>query len=197
MVPAFGKDKKPVLSLYLGCFAFGGVLIAASLFGSHDGHDGDAGDHGDGGGAHHALLPLLSFRFWVFALGFFGLTGALLTWLGGGLAVTAALAGLTGVGSGYGASRLLGSLSRSTVGLLPPSSAHVGREGKLLLPVGKGRRGKIRLSIGGISNDLVAETDMDEALPAGSTVLVVGIRGTSAVVAKSPVALPSASKETP
>lgn len=186
-----------MLSLYLGCFAFGSVLIAASLFGGHDGHDGDAGEHGDGGGAHHALLPLLSFRFWVFALGFFGLTGALLTWLGGGMALTAALAAVTGVASGYGAARLLGALSRSTVGLLSPSSAHVGREGKLLLPVEKGRRGKIRLSIGGISNDLVAETDHDERLAAGSTVLVVGIRGTSAVVERSPVAPATASKETP
>jgi membrane protein implicated in regulation of membrane protease activity len=190
------------LSFYLGCLAFGGLFVGASLFG---GHDGDASGHGhDGPGDHHgtssALLPLLSLRFWTFSLAFFGLAGATLT-AAGALAAPAlaAVAGGVGVAAGYGASRLLGALARRPLGLVAPGEAHVGREGTLLLPVEPGQRGKIRLEIGGVSNDLVAETDAAEALPAGTPVLVVGLRGNVAVVERSPQVLSplSKDKETP
>jgi membrane protein implicated in regulation of membrane protease activity len=190
------------VSFYLGCLAFGGLFVGASLVG---GHHGDTGaDHGHDGPDHHgaswALLPLLSLRFWTFSLAFFGLAGATLS-VAGALAGTAlaAVAGGFGVTAGYTASRVLGGLTRRPVGLIAPGEAHVGREAVLLLPVERGQRGKIRLQIGGTSTDLIAETDAAEALPAGTTVLVVGLRGTVAVVERSPTALPpgpSKDKET-
>jgi membrane protein implicated in regulation of membrane protease activity len=187
------------LSFYLGCMVFGGLFVGASLLG---GHDTDAGDHGAGHDAAHgtssALLPLLSLRFWTFSLAFFGVAGTVLS-AAGALAgpVLAAVASGVGVGAGYGASRLLGSLARRPLGLVASGEAHVGREGNLLLPVAPGQRGKIRLTVGGASVDLVAETDAGEPLPAGATALVVGLRGNVAVVERSPAELPAAAPGLP
>jgi hypothetical protein len=95
------------------------------------------------------------------------------------------------VGSGWGASWALGRLTRDAVGVLPEASSHIGREGKLLLPLRRGARSKIRLSIGGVETDLLAETDLETEIPAPSTVLVVGMRGLTAVVEPTPAALQS------
>jgi membrane protein implicated in regulation of membrane protease activity len=185
------------LALYLICLAFGGLLLAASALSGHDGHDhGGHGPHVDHGhdnahDGHHAspFLALLSMRFWTFSLSFFGLTGAVLTWAGGtpGL-VTAAIAAGAGMGTGYVASRLLDSLTRKPLGVVAGAGAHIGREGILLLPVDRAQPGKVRLSIAGASTDFVAETQADEALPSGTTVLVVGFRGNVALVERTPTA---------
>ena len=58
------------------------------------------------------------------------------------------------------------------------------------MPVDRGMRGKVRLTIGGVSTDLIAETESDGALQSGETALVVGMRGTVALVERSPAALP-------
>ena len=192
-----------MLSVYLACLGFGGILVAASAIGGHGDHGDSGHPGGDAGHDDHAAhdhakgdgtgLFLLSLRFWSFALGFFGLGGATLTWLGAGVLVAPLLAGALGLGAGYGASRVLGGLARSTVGLLPGADSHVGREGEVLLPVAPNQRGKIRVSVGGASLDLIAETEGSEPLPMGSTALVVGIRGTLALVERSPAsaALPA------
>jgi membrane protein implicated in regulation of membrane protease activity len=188
------------MALYLGCLAFGGLFLGASLLGGHDGHGGHDGGGHDGGGhdgdhagathdapaQHGPWLPFLSVRFWTFALAFFGLTGAALTAAGAAVAaVVPAVAGAVGVGAGYGASRLLGGLARRPVGLLAAGASHVGREGVLLLPVGPGQRGKIRLTIGGVSTDFVAETEAQDTLPAGATVIVVGLRDNVALIERN------------
>lgn len=190
-----------MLPVYFGAFVFGGVLLGASLLGGGDGHsaahDGDG--HGTDGHAHGShetgLWPLLSVRFWLFAVTFFGLTGAIATLAGAaGLAVPLAATGV-GLVSGYGAARAIGSLARRPVGLVASASAHVGREGRLLLPVGKDQRGKLRVVINGVTTDLLAETDGDHALPAGASALIVGIRGNVAIVEGLERSLPE--KETP
>jgi membrane protein implicated in regulation of membrane protease activity len=179
------------VSVYLGCLLFAGVLLAASAVFDHDhAHDGGAGHAHDGLG-----LPLLSLRFWTFALGAFGLTGALLTWAGLAPVVTTVAAGAVGLGVGWGAARALGRLARRPLGLLPAAEAHVGREGTLLLAVAPGQRGKLRLQAGGTVSDFLAETD-GASLPAGTAVLVVGVRGNALLVERSP-ALPPSSSPTP
>jgi membrane protein implicated in regulation of membrane protease activity len=195
-----------MLSIYLGSLLFGGVLLGASILGGHGDSHGDGGDsgdagHGDGHDAHHdghhghahhlTQLPFFSLRFWAFALAFFGLSGAALTLTGGIGLATPFLAGGVGLGCGYLSARVLQSLARSPIGLLGSADAHVGREAKVLLPVQKGTRGKVRLSIGGMSTDLVAETEAEGALAPGDTALVVGIRGTVALVERSPASLPA------
>jgi membrane protein implicated in regulation of membrane protease activity len=84
------------------------------------------------------------------------------------------------------ASRLLGQLTRRPLGVVAPAGAHIGRDGVLLLPVATGQAGKVRVSIGGASTDFVAETQAAEALPAGTAVLIVGFRGTVALVERNP-----------
>jgi hypothetical protein len=186
-----------MLSIYVGGLLFGGVLLAASILGGHAEH-GDLGGHAggdhDGSQGGHGL-PFLSLRFWAFTLAFFGLTGAALTLAGGGLgALVPVLAGAVGLSCGLVSARVLRLLGRRPVGLLGDAGAHVGREGRVLLPVGasKGQLGKIRLQIGGTSTDLVAETEGDAGLAAGETALVVGMRGNVALVERSPGALPPA-----
>jgi hypothetical protein len=194
-----------MLSIYLGSFLFGGVLLGASIFGGHDGQagdghgagHGDTGGDGDGHDGHHghghhlSQLPFFSLRFWAFALAFFGLSGAALALTGGLGLATPFVAGGVGLGCGYLSARVLQGLARRPVGLLGGAEAHVGREAKVLLPVGKGTKGKVRLSIGGMSTDLIAETESDAALAPGDTALVVGMRGTVALVERSPAALPA------
>lgn len=192
-----------LLSVYLGCLVFGGILLVASLVGGHgeEGADHAGEAHAHDGGPEHAhghehsahangrapgYLPLLSIRFWIFTLTFFGLTGVLLQGLAlASPVVGALLAAAVGVGAGYGASRAFQSLMRDTVGALEGPEAHVGREGTLLLPVAPGQRGKVRFAAHGGQVDLVAETDGAESLPVGTTVLIVGMRGTTAIVERS------------
>jgi len=185
-----------MLPLYIGSLLFGGVLLGASMFGGHD-HDGGGGhDGGHGGHAGHdqpsatstVFLPLLSLRFWAFAIAFFGMAGGVLSLAGLG-ALTPVVAGGFGLGSGYLAARVLRGLARRPLGLVGDSAAHVGREGRLLLPVQRGQRGKLRLSIGGFTTDLLVETEGAEALAAGDTVLIVGMRDNVALVERSPAAL--------
>ncbi|HEY7372018.1 MAG TPA: NfeD family protein [Polyangia bacterium] len=188
------------MTVYIAALAFGGILLVASLIGGHDhadhhagGHDqgqGDAHGHGhDADLAPHAalVLPFLSLRFWIFGLAFFGLTGAVLHGLGlTSPLVAAVIATVLGIGFGYGAARVFQALAAETVGQVAPDGGHVGREGKLLLPAARGQRGKVRVISGGVAVDLLAECDDERELPAGTTVLVVAMRGTVAVVERSP-----------
>ena len=187
-----------MLSAYIVCLLAGGVVLGASMFGGHDSDSGDAHVGDAHGGAihegHHewaGRLPFLSLRFWTWGVTFFGLAGVALTLGGTPTSMIPWLAAAGGVGSGWGASWALGRLSRDAVGVLPEASSHIGREGKLLLPLRRGARSKIRLSIGGVETDLLAETDLAIEIPAPSTVLVVGMRGLTAVVEPTPAALSS------
>ena len=195
-----------MLSVYLGSLLFGGVLLGASILGGHGdgadgghaltaghGHDGHLGEGGGHNAEHHqpSKLPFLSLRFWAFAAAFFGLTGTALTIAGGLGALTPLAAGVVGLGCGLVSARVLGDLSRQTVGLLGDASAHLGREGRVLLPLARGQRGKIRLQIGGTSTDLVAETEAEAPLAAGETAFIVGMRGNVALVERTPSALPA------
>ena len=191
-----------MLSAYIVCLLAGGVVLGASMFGGHDSDGGDAhvGDaHGDGAhDGHHewaARLPFLSLRFWTWGVTFFGLAGLALTLGGTPASLVPWLAAAGGLGSGWGASWALGRLTRDAVGVLPEASSHIGREAKLLLPLRRGARSKIRLSIGGVETDLLAETDLAAEIPAQSTVLVVGMRGLTAVVEPTPTALSSVASD--
>ncbi len=184
------------MTIYLTALAFGGILLVASLMGGHDHADHHAGDHDqdhahdhDAGSVARAalVLPFLSLRFWVFGLAFFGLTGAILHGVGLTSPLAAAvLASAVGLGFGYGAARLFQTLAREAVGQLAPDGGHVGREGKLLLPVARGQRGKVRVTASGVAVDMLAESDDERPLPTGTTVLIVAMRGIVAVVERSP-----------
>jgi membrane protein implicated in regulation of membrane protease activity len=184
-----------VFAIYLGSLLFGGVLIAASAL---LGADHGAELHGGGGNAGHggdnsqnqgsAWVSLFGLRFWSFGSAFFGITGLVLRAIG--LSALAPLVS-TGVGiaAGLGASAMFRRLTGETVGQVRDAAALVGREGKLLLPVARGQRGKVRLAQpGGGDVDLLAESD--EALVSGTEVLIVEVRGNVAVVARAPAERP-------
>lgn len=198
-----------MLSIYIACLAFGGVTLLASMLGG-DGHStgdgpggGDAhlgGAHADAGPAHAhdaaghqpgetGFIPFMSLRFWTFGLTFFGLAGVSLHGTGALAGAAAGIAaGAVGVGSGWTAATVLHALTRKRVGRIGPAESHVGREGRLLLPVGKGQRGKLRVGIGDTQVDMIAETEADEALAAGTPVLIVGLHDAVALVERSPSA---------
>jgi membrane protein implicated in regulation of membrane protease activity len=188
-----------VLAVYVGSLLFGGLLIAASFLGA--GHDTDVhvGDGGHGSGDGHdqsqasVLLSLFGLRFWSFGGAFFGLTGTILHLVGGpALAVTAPfIAAAVGVAAGLGASTAFRTLARDTIGQVRGASALIGREGRLLLPVARAQRGKVRMTVpGGGHLDLLAESDDDDVLDAGVEVLIVEVRGNVAVVARAPATAP-------
>ena len=135
------------------------------------------------------MLSLFGLRFWSFGAAFFGLTGVILHLIGGpALAVAAPLisAGV-GVAAGLGASTAFRALARDTIGQVKGASALVGREGRLLLPVARAQRGKVRMPVpGGGHLDLLAESDDDDALDAGVDVLIVEVRGNVAIVERAP-----------
>jgi membrane protein implicated in regulation of membrane protease activity len=177
-----------VSAIYIGSLLFGGLLIVTSLLGlghDADAHGGDSGgDAEHGHGSSNALLALLGLRFWSFGTAFFGLTGLIVRGLGW-TALAPIVAGGVGVAAGLGASIAFRALSRDTVGRVEDAGALVGREARVLLPVSKGQRGKIRLALpAGGHVDLLAESDDDDALPAGAEVLIVEVRGNVAIVAR-------------
>jgi hypothetical protein len=188
------------VAIYIGALLFGGVLILASVFGAGehgvDAHGGDGGDGADGHGegAGHALYAaLIGIRFWSFGAAFFGLTSLLLRALGGdAMRVVAPVVGVVaGVAAGLTASFFFRRMTRESVGRVGEATALVGREGRLLLPVGPGQPGKLRFSQpGGGHLDLVAQLAEGETdtLAAGTDAIVVEVRGTLAVVTRAPAA---------
>lgn len=187
--------------LYGACVAFGGVMLLASMLIGHDagadagsavdaaaGHlDGSHG-HASGGGAGNVVASVLSLRFWVFAVTFFGLAGLASLKLGGpGARAAAPLVGAAvGLAAGFVAARVFAALSGKAVGVVASPSAYVGREAVLSLPASRGQRGKLRLRVGATEVDLLVETDDDDELPIGSPVLIVGVRGSCVVVSRHP-----------
>lgn len=187
-----------MFAVYVGSLLFGGLLIGASFLGAgHDTdiHTGDAG-HGDGHDQNSASawLALFGIRFWSFAAAFFGLTGLVLRALGSPTvaAMAPVISAAVGVSAGLGASATFRMLARDTIGEVRGAAALVGREGRLLLPVDRTQRGKVRVPMPGSSHlDLVAESDNAAVLAAGSDVLIVEVRGNVAVVEPTPATEPA------
>ncbi len=175
-----------MLALYVSALVLGGSLLLLSLFAGGDGAadgpeveglEGQADVDGDAdGGALDAVLgwlPVTSLRFWIFFAAFFGVTGTLFTTTG---AAPAWLSAVVSAGVGYVAGlamvktmRLLASReSSSSVGL----GDYVGETATVLVPVGPGRVGKVRLDIKGRTIDLLAETEDPFLLEAREKVVI-------------------------
>jgi membrane protein implicated in regulation of membrane protease activity len=160
--------------VYLGAVAFGVTLLAASFV--LGGKDTDHGDHGhaEGGGLALGWAPVTSLRFWVFLLTFGGGAGLALGALGSGTAVSAV--GALGVGWATGALAIavIRSLTKHSVSSELRAADLVGATGTLVLPVGPGRPGKVRVDVKGRIEDYVVNIVEDGGeLPAGATVLIV------------------------
>ncbi len=187
--------------VYLASLVIGlGVLLVQIAFGGRDGgheagdvvgsttdlapgHDlaklGHAGDDGP-------LAVVLSFRFWIFALLAFGLSGSLLHFLDlAGALSTAILAGIAGIGSGTFAEVVVRAVTRSSASSSPNLSEAVGGEARVLVACAKGRSGQVRIALRGQSVDLLASTDEDE-IARGEAVLIEEVRDGVAQVSRRP-----------
>jgi membrane protein implicated in regulation of membrane protease activity len=193
--------------IYIAALIIGLGIVSLSFFmGAQDGGDGgdgdidgevDAGDadvhadvgHGDAHGHGHAdtsaIAIFLSLRFWTYGLLAFGLVGTILHFLklAGGLAtpITATLLGLI---SGLLATYTFRLLERTQSTSGAEASEAIGQVGRVLVPIERGKRGKIRIEVRGQTVDLLASTD-DEQLRDGDQVVVEEIRGTTAHVSRA------------
>ncbi len=162
------------------------------------GGDGELGtaDHGEivhptGAAAHHGIeagfLPLvLSLRFWTFGSLAFGVVGSLLHFLGLAPAlVSLAVATAVGLGSGLFSSWVFRALARSSSQSGAVATDAVGQVGRVLVPVERGARGKVRIQVRGQTVDYLATTD-DERLEAGMDVLVAEVRDDEVHVCRAP-----------
>jgi len=160
-------------------------------------HSGDAAHSLDSGGheAHHGdagFLPIfLSLRFWTFTLLAFGLSGSLMHYLDLANAVIVASVALgLGLAAGFGASLTFRALARSEPNSGATDRDAIGQVGRVLVPLGKSSRGKIRIELKGQTVDFVATTD-EESLEAGQMVMIEELRETTAHVSRAPLeALP-------
>lgn len=198
-----------MLALYVFCAIVGGGLILLSALGGLseglmdgiDSHtDFDAGsvdyDHdvslGHGEGFEHHVemakefaptsdfwLPFLSLRFWIYAVGGFGLVGTLLS-----LFQMASPAVIPWVAAGFGV--VIGTLVSYTMRALTKGELDssvrekdfMGVMGQLTVLPRNGEPGKVRMSIKGETIDMLAIPDGDVEFERGEEVVVVGIEGT-------------------
>lgn len=183
-----------MVTFYIISAIIGGVLVLASAFlggdhlngeFSHDGFDFHAGDGHDAGTDVHSdlWLPFFSLRFWTYFFAFFGVTGLLMTKFTEvpGMLVPW-LAGLFGVTAGLAVAVTMRMLDKNST----DSSIHeehiVGQEARVLVPVYKGKPGKVRCDVRGEMIDLIAFTNEDVPLEIGQRALVVSIEGQQAQV---------------
>jgi hypothetical protein len=176
--------------VYLGAVAFGVTLLVASfLMGGKDTDHGDGSHAHDGGDLGFGWLPVGSLRFWVFLLTFGGGAGLALTALGSSTAVAAVGALAIGWASGAVAIGVVRSLSKHSVSSDVGAAELVGATGTLVLPVGPGRPGKVRVALKGRTEDYVATIVEDGGeLPSGSAVLIIAeSEGGSVLVARGEI----------
>jgi membrane protein implicated in regulation of membrane protease activity len=122
-------------------------------------------------------LPLLSLRFWTFALCFFGLTGLLITLITPDLApwLTALIAVGMGIFCGWVAASVLRSLSRQPISSMVKPEALIGQVGQVEIPFDQASRGKVKLVLGDSTVSYFAITQEERAFAVGESVLVVGM----------------------
>lgn len=173
-----------MLTVYLACLIFGGILLSVSIF-AHSDADGDFHDgdfhtdvhtdlttdvevHADADVATHpadtnlhgesvtSAIQYLSFRNVVFFLAFFGLTGSLLTLLG--IPLLAVLFTALGMGlfTATLSHKLMTYLKKSESGRVIHVNELEGFTAKVTISLSKTRRGKISVTDGSRHLQLVA-----------------------------------------
>ena len=179
---------------YVFALIAGGILLAASIVLGGGGHDADMQGDGAGhaGAEDHApgafggaLAMLVSLRFWTFFLAFFGLTGIVFTMFELAPAlITGAAAFMMGAASGVAASLIVQRLSSRDSNSASSSADYVGKMALVMVPVGKGQLGKVRLTLKGTTIDVLAATDEELEFATKDEVLIVEMDGTTARIAR-------------
>lgn len=135
-------------------------------------------------------MPIfLSLRFWTFTFLAFGLSGSLIHYLDlANSAVTLGVAIALGLGAGLLASLTFRALAGAEANSGATARDAVGQVGRVMIPLSKGARGKIRIELKGQTVDYVATTD-DEQLEEGQMVMIEEMRETTAHVSRAPIEL--------
>lgn len=192
-----------MIYLYLFALVLGGVLLGASLIlGGHGAPgEGDASADGaahpdapDEAGVESLLVAFLSLRFWTFFLAFFGLTGVVLDGLGlvASSLLAAVLSAAMGVATGAAAVWVMRRVRGDETNSAAIAKDYVGRTGRVLVGLGPGKVGKVRLEVRGASVDLLCVPIDGQTVEPKEEVIVVEMDGTHAKVAKLASERPSA-----
>lgn len=183
-----------MLAAYIFSLVVGGGLLALNLFGDFldSDVDADAGIDLDGdadaisGGSE--IAKLLSLRSLVYALFGFGGAGLVLhlIWAGAQPVLTALIAGGMGLGSGALVSTVFGYLKRTEAGEIQGERALVGLSGKIVMAIGDGETGAVRIRSGERQYQMRARADLPsgaaQALEAGRAIVVVDVKDGVALV---------------
>ena len=179
-----------MFTIYIFCLLVGGGFLALSVFGDFlDGMDidVDVDVELDAGGAAD-VARLLSLRTVVYALFGFGATGAILHWFTGP-AVTAAIAGVTGLASGAFIGAAFRYIRRSGAGTALGERSLAGLTGEVTMEIAPDGAGTIKVSRGERRYSVRARLDStcpdDLPLRAGQSVVVV--RMTEGIADVAPV----------
>jgi membrane protein implicated in regulation of membrane protease activity len=165
-------------------------LEGDSLDLEHDAGAAHDHDHGHGAADAGAIAIFLSFRFWTYGLMAFGFVGTLLHFLHLSSApVALGTAAVIGLLSGFIASVSMRALARAQTSSGGEADEAVGRIGRVLLAIDRGKLGKVRVEVHGRLIDLIATTN-EERLEGGESVIVDEIRGTTAHVSRTGDSIP-------
>jgi len=176
-----------MLAVYVVCAVLGvGLALIAALIGdhSHDAHF-EVGHHefGHGGPENHLWLPFLSLRFWTYGLAGFGLTGFLLSiFTKTPPASVIGFAAFTAIACGAMIAILVRVAQQAQTTSETTTRDMLGLEAQVLVAIRPGQLGKVRLSAKGELIDMIAISDEEAAIEAGTRALVVGIEGDHARV---------------
>ncbi|MDE2784638.1 MAG: hypothetical protein OXK77_16920 [Gemmatimonadota bacterium] len=183
-----------MLAAYIFSLVVGGGLLALNLCGDFldSDVDADAGIDLDGdadaisGGSE--IAKLLSLRSLVYALFGFGGAGLVLhmIWAGAQPVLTALIAGGMGLGSGALVSTVFGYLKRTEAGEIQGERALVGLSGRIVMAIGDGETGAVRIRSGERQYQMRARADPPsgavQALEAGRAIVVVDVKDGVALV---------------
>jgi hypothetical protein len=188
-----------LLQAYVVALVLGGGLVAVSALGidkdsesvdlDHEHGDPHALDVAHGVDSSAALAYLGSLRFWSFTLGAFGAIGSALTFFGVTSLITAPTAIVGGCAIGVAATRAYLWFARGTVSSHLDTRALAGRDAEVVLSVGPGKTGKVRLTHQGQILELPATTHELHLVERGARVLVVSVEAGTADVTRLPSAL--------
>ena len=194
-------------SIYLISLIVGGFFVLLSIFGGGEtDHDSDAdfdhdfdhdfdsdldADHDfDGSFDTHGgpdFVDLLSLRALFLFSAFFGLTGMVLTWLGGSEPITAGLSTFTGMSIGLGGNYIIKKFAYEQVSSQVTTNDINGKTARVILPMEGQSKGRILLEARGQRMELTAipfEGTENEHFAPDDEVVVVRMNGRIAEVVK-------------
>lgn len=169
----------------VGDHGLGDHNVGHDASGDSDSHLGSDTDHADSPSGSDFWLPFFSLRFWTYAAGIFGLFGLLGTFTKIATEPTLAMvAGATGLTMGSIAAYAMRWAKLNEVNSSVSEREMAGVTGKVLVAPRHGEPGKVRIYAKGESIDLLA-VPMDGAeIEPGEEVVVVGMEGQRAMVAR-------------